>query len=217
MGSAHQRPQVVHLQRASSKPLPEKRVLQIEDLFAEEQALRILLLLSKPSILNNDLKEAWQFQQLTTIIDEQLKSPNSEVRKVFLKLGNEATKSDLTDEMIGKALLFAAPSATASTGGSDNNAHDTSTQEDVSFVEEVKDKQATQVEDEDDVFYTFDKIARDITLATFRKPKIINLGEKVEDVKTWADVARMVVEYIGATSSFRLCRIVQGAKEKTTF
>ena len=196
------------------KPLPEKRVLQIEDLFSEEHSLQILLLLSKPAILRNDLQEAWLFQQVTQLIDKQLKTPYSEVRKVIRKIGSEATKFDLTDNLVGKALLFVAPSPIASVADADHTASVGVQPQEVSAVPTIKQGQLAKTDKD---FYTFDEIARDLTLATFRKPKAIKIGDHTENVKTWADVARMVVDYVGKASTLPPLPYSAGNKGKIYF
>jgi len=195
------------------KPLPEKRVLQINDLFAEDNAAEILLLLSKPSILSNDLQEAWLFQQLTLLIDEQLKTPNSEVREIIRKLGSEATKFSLTDDIVGRALLFATPNipAQAVVIVKDNS---TTPSQDDSDVPKATNTTALPLEDEQ---HTFDEIAKDITLATYRKPKAITFGTTTEQVKTWADVAQIVVGYVGTVSPLPLLPYNAGTKGKNYF
>jgi hypothetical protein len=196
------------------KPLPEKRVLQIEDLFNDEQSLQILLLLSKPAILNNDLHEAWLFQQVTELIDEQLKTPNSEVRGLIRRLGSETTKLDLTDEIIGKVLLFAVPSLSTSTSLVKSETHTPKIKKGASATQELRHDHQGEI---NTTFYTFDEIARDIGLATYRKPRAIKLGDITEDVKTWADVARMTVAHIGKTSTLPPLPYSAGNKGKNYF
>ncbi len=196
------------------KPLPEKRVLQIEDLFDDEQSLRILLLLSKTSILNNDLQEAWQFQQITKLIDEQLKTPKSEVRDVIRRLASEATKIDITDEIVGKVLLFAAPASLVPSAKQDNKSVSTKPQKSVSATSQG---QQTQPAGNAEVFYTFDEIARDMSLATYRKPRAIKSPTGIEEVKTWADVALQVVVYIGEYSYLPTLPYNAGSKGKNYF
>ena len=87
------------------KALPEKRVMQIDDLFADDTAVQKLMLLSKPSILNNALREAWIFQQLSAIINNQLTTAHSEVRQVIRRLANASIKSTVTDETIEKVVM----------------------------------------------------------------------------------------------------------------
>ncbi|MGI4789250.1 MAG: hypothetical protein ACRYFS_10435, partial [Janthinobacterium lividum] len=177
------------------KPLPEKRVLQIDDLFADENAVQKLLLLSKPSMLNNSLQEAWIFQQLSQIIDAQLTTPNSEVRRIIRKLGNESIKTNINDEIVGRVLLFTNPSVIIP-----------NTISSPSVVQTNGDTQAADLhssatvmqpaEEPETEYYTFDEIAKDMTLATYRKPKVmVFLDGHVEKVKSWADVAGQVVEY----------------------
>ena len=183
------------------KALPEKRVMQIDDLFADDSAVQKLMLLSKLSILDNALREAWIFQQLSAIIDNQLTTPHSEVRQVIRRLANATIKSTITDETIGKVLLFTSPTAgttshpiAAATKGDDRSQ--------AGNTAELADCTETSGEPEIN-YYTFDEIAKDMTLATFRKPKIILFSDgHSKAVKTWADVARLVVEYIG--NSFTL-------------
>lgn len=196
------------------KPLPEKRVLQIEDLFNDEQAIQILWLLSKPSILNNDLQEAWLFQQLTGLFDEQMKTPHSDLRELIRKLGTEATKFAVSDETVGKVLLFATPAAIALTAGPVQTSTVDDARADVADAQKMGQEQPVGTGNK---FYTLDEIARDITLATFRKPKAICLDHTTEDVKTWADVARLVVAYVATVSVLPPLPYNAGSKGKNHF
>jgi len=200
------------------KPLPEKRVLQIEDLFSDEQAIQILWLLSKPSILNNDLQEAWLFQQLTGLVDDQLKTPNSELREVIRRLGTETTKFAITDETVGKVLLFATPTVATPIRGPVHAASDHVRADVVGAQGNGQERPGEKQPDEtDNKFYTLDEIARDITLATFRKPRAICLDHTTEDVKTWADVSRLVVAYVAAVSALPPLPYNAGSKGKNYF
>ncbi len=196
------------------KPLPEKRVLQIEDLFDNEQSLRILLLLSKASITNNDLQEAWQFQQVSKLVEEQLRTPRSEVRDVIRRLVSEATKTDFTDEIVGKVLLFAAPESLIPS--SQQAGRVTSTKPKAKIASSDVNEQKNLGETSAD-FYTFDEIAKDITLATFRKPRAIKSGTNMKAVKSWADVALQVVMYISENSSLPDLPYSAGNKGKNYF
>ena len=196
------------------KPLPEKRVLYIEDLFTDEQAIEILWLLSKPSILNNNLQEAWLFQQLTRLVDEQLKTPNSELREVIRRLGAEATKFAITDETVGKVLLFAIPTATTPVDGPVRAIAMGDALTDVANTQSNGQEKPVETTDK---FYTLDEIARDVALATFRKPRAICLEHTTQDVKTWADVARLVVTYVATVSTLPPLPYNAGSKGKNYF
>ena len=199
------------------KPLTEKRILQIDDLFSDDKALQILMLLSRPSMLKNSLQEAWIFEQLSSLIDGQLKTPNSEVRRFIRKLGNEAIKAAINDETVGKVLMFATPHANAITVKETIAPLEGTNIEPAELVQR-QDIQPTPEINPDNPYHTFDEIAKDITLATYRRPEcLLSSNNRSENVETWADVARMVVEYVGQNYSLPPMPFTAGNKGKNYF
>lgn len=91
------------------KPLTEKRVFQINDLFGDDSALKTLEFLSRSSMLAGGLTEAWAFGQVQALVKAQLETPHSTVRKQLRKLASEETKTPVTDELIERALRALSP------------------------------------------------------------------------------------------------------------
>ena len=198
-----------HLQ----KPLPEKRVLQIDDLFADERALDVLLLLSKPAILANELQEAWLMNQLTKIVTQQLAHPGSEVRRLLRDLGAEATKHNISEEMVNRALLFAMSSAS---GAADQDAVSPPSKN--GGTKAIRKPAQTDPGGQDGTFHTLGKLAADITLSSFRRPTAIVLGGgPSESVKTWADAAQKIVEYVGSVKALPALPYKGGGHGKNCF
>ncbi len=86
------------------KPLTDKRVFQIDDLFGDSSALETLAMLSRSSMLGNGLSEAWAFQQVQGIVKAQLETPHSPVRKRLRQLASDETGAAVSDALIEKAL-----------------------------------------------------------------------------------------------------------------
>ena len=86
------------------KPLTEKRVMQINDLFSDADAVGKLLLLSRQSMQNTGLTVAWTQERVTAVVKSQLVTPNSALRKHLRKMGSEETGTALDDAAIGKAI-----------------------------------------------------------------------------------------------------------------
>ncbi len=189
--------------------------MQIDDLFADDSAVQKLMLLSKPSILDNALREAWIFQQLSAIINNQLITPHSEVRQVIRRLANASIKSTVTDETIGKVLLFISPTAGTTSHPVVGVKSEDKLQEE--NTAELADHTVALAESEM-VYYTFDEIAKDMTLATYRKPKTILFSDgHNENVKSWADVAQLVIEHISKSFTLPLMPFSIGSKGKSYF
>ncbi len=201
------------------KPLPEKRVLQIEDLFNDEQALQTLSLLSKSSILKNELREAWLFQQVTRLVDEQLKTPSSEARKLFQHLCNENIGSSVSDTMIGSVIgKLHNISVKASTPGAvplvplntkqepnnkpvENAVANTSAQSqptDAGSVALPSLMQKGEIKQ-----YTIAQLYKNASLSVNRRPVSVGFGNEMEHpVKRWAEVAVRLVEWLHAEHGF---------------
>lgn len=86
------------------KPLSEKRVFQIDDLFKIDSTLEILGHLSRPSMISGGLTRAWTISQIMPVIAQQLDTPNSEIRKHLLKIATKQPHLTICDATIGEAL-----------------------------------------------------------------------------------------------------------------
>jgi predicted type IV restriction endonuclease len=94
------------------KPLADKRVFVIDDLFDTDHSLPILKLLTKDAMLRGSLTEAWKRHQVTTFIKHQIETPQSPVRRLLRKLASEEIKNPVDDALIGQLLSSCPRSST---------------------------------------------------------------------------------------------------------
>ncbi len=86
------------------KPLPEKLVFEIKDLFGEPSAADTLRLLSRASILADGLTHAWLAGQIGPIVEKELANAQSATRKALRKAVAAETQSVVSDSAIADAL-----------------------------------------------------------------------------------------------------------------
>jgi hypothetical protein len=86
------------------KPLTEKRVFQIDDLFDEAETLKTLAFLSRTSMLASGLTHAWMFEQIQSIVKTQIETPNSAVRKRLRQVVVDEIKAPVPDDLLEKAI-----------------------------------------------------------------------------------------------------------------
>ena len=86
------------------KPLPEKMVFQISDVFAEPDAADTLRLLSRASVTADGLTQAWLAGQIGPIVEKELANAHSATRKALRKAIAAETQSAVTDAAVGQAL-----------------------------------------------------------------------------------------------------------------
>lgn len=82
------------------KPLPEKLVFEIRDLFAEPDAADILRLLTRASVMADGLTQTWLAGQIGPIVEKELANPQSATRKALRKAVAAETQSAVTDAAI---------------------------------------------------------------------------------------------------------------------
>jgi hypothetical protein len=86
------------------KPLPEKLVFEIKDLFAELSAADTLRLLSRASVLADGLTQAWLADQIGPIVEKELANAQSATRKALRKVAAAETQTAVTDAAIADVL-----------------------------------------------------------------------------------------------------------------
>ncbi len=86
------------------KPLPEKRVFQIDDLFSDPLAADTLRLLSRASMTADGLTEAWLKRQVNEIVRRELLTAYSAARKALRKAAASETSAAVTDAAVGDAI-----------------------------------------------------------------------------------------------------------------
>ena len=86
------------------KPLPEKLVFEIRDLFGEPDAADTLRLLSRASVIADGLMQAWLAGQIGPIVEKELAHAQSATRKALRKAVAAETQSTVSDAAIADAL-----------------------------------------------------------------------------------------------------------------
>lgn len=86
------------------KPLPEKLVFEVKDLFGEPDAADTLRLLSRASVMADGLAQAWLAGQIGPIVEKELAQPQSATRKALRKAVAAETQSAVTDSAIAGVL-----------------------------------------------------------------------------------------------------------------
>lgn len=86
------------------KPLPEKLVFEIKDLFEEPDAADTLRLLSRASVIADGLAQAWLAGQIGPIVERELANAQSATRKALRKAVASETQSAVTDSAIAGVL-----------------------------------------------------------------------------------------------------------------
>lgn len=152
------------------KPLPEKLVFQIGDLFGEPDAVGTLRLLSRASVTADGLVQAWLAGQVGPIVEKELANAQSATRKALRKAVASETQSAVSDAAISQALaqllsLSAEPALSAGAG---------------------------------DTLPSLAYWAQNVNLVTGRKPVQLQLGSgPARPVKSWSVVAQSVVKFVG--------------------
>jgi predicted type IV restriction endonuclease len=158
------------------KPLPEKLVFQIQDLFGEPQAANTLQLLSRASVTANGLTEAWLTRQVNKIVERELKTAYSATRKTLRKVAATETQAAVTDAAISDALTRLMEELGA---GQQGEAETASAQD-------------------TDALRSLTYWNQNLTLVIGRKPTQLKLGSDVSvSVKSWSVVAQSVVKFVG--------------------
>lgn len=199
------------------KALTEKRVMQIADLFADADSIGKLLLLSRQSMQSAGLTSAWNHERVTTVVKTQLETPNSVIRKHLRKMVNEEISLSLDDAAIGKAIMacgFAnASPLTNPVTFSAQTVSKTKKNVPIAFSPQHHDPASVIP-----TFYAFDQIAKDITLTAYRKPRSLEfLDGHQQNISSWADAAKAVVEYIGQTYQLPFIPFKPGPKGNNYF
>lgn len=150
------------------KPLPEKLVFQVPDLFGEPHAADTLRLLSRASIMANGLTEAWLARQVGPIVEKELTNAQSLTRKALRKAVAAETQSAVTDTAIGHALAR--------------------------LMSLSAESPSAAVDDLPSLAYW----AQNVQLVTGRKPVQLKLGDSPPlPVKSWSALAQNVVKFVG--------------------
>ena len=170
------------------KPLAEKRVFQIQDLFSGPQAVEMLARLSRESMVNGGLTQAWAATRTAEIVRRQLQTPNSPVRKTLKKVIAEELHAHISDSLLGEIIereIFLTAASIA-------------VPEPALSVAVSGEPSAPVVPEPDDLF-TLDYLEKHPELVTGKKPIVVKLlGGPAQPIKSWSVLAQKTLVAIGA-------------------
>ncbi len=188
------------------KPLTEKRVFQIDDLFGDASALRTLALLSRTSMLSGGLTQAWRFAQVQSIVKAQLETPNSAVRKRLRQVASDEISIAVSDALTEEVLWSFLPNFPAVMGNGTGHVLPP-------LLPQPKAPDNTQF-----VLYTLADIAANSTLGTGRKPISLHFTDGTSaDTTTWADVGISTLSRLGKQYGLPPLPFTNRAKGKSYF
>ena len=190
------------------KPLMEKRVMHIGDLFSDTDGAENLLLLSRESMENGGLTRAWTQQRIAEVVKRELETPGSAIREHLCKIASKEIGVELDDAAIARAIadyrtigikaelnvVALTPKLTVDTPPSRSSRH----------VSPPMTATTTTGGETTDTYYTFEEIANNGALTAKsknlpkRELKILKFSDgQIKYPEFWADVAKDVVEWIG--------------------
>ncbi len=182
------------------KPLTEKRVMQIGNLFSDSDALEKLLLLSRQSMQTSGLTDAWTHQRVVAMVKSQLETPNSAIRKRLCDIGREEIGMALDDAAIAGAIAAFGMIGIQETTPNDDAPPATPPAN--ATIPPIPRPLPASVKPHAG-WYTFEELAGDKTLTSSTKSmpkkrlKILEFSDgHREEVDYWLDVARVVVEWV---------------------
>ena len=180
------------------KPLTEKRVFQIGDLFTEPGAALLLSRLSRDSMMSKGLTQAWAASRVADIVRRQLQTPNSAARKALRKAASDELQTPVTDSLIGSALedvAFTKMGAAYPQAPTDSLLPSPS-------IPTPKDKPAPKPPPpavQADRFYTLQDLAAHPELVTGKKPSLLEMfGEAPQPVKSWSELVQKTITAVVA-------------------
>ena len=156
------------------KPLAEKRVFHIDDVFSGVEAAETLLLLSRESMVGSGLTEAWLKRQVNEIVRRELLTAHSAARKAIRKIASAETQANVTDAAVGDALVRLMAGVGTGPLPASATAQDADSLRPLSYW------------------------SQNVALITGRKPKMLRLGNRAAvPVKSWSALAQSVVKFVG--------------------
>ena len=170
-----------------------RRVLQIDNLFADKNALRLLACLSHQGMIQDELTKAWNFQRAAALVEAEMKTDKSSLRTYLCNFVQKQINLDIDDAVMGNVLMMVLGSQTVSiTPGPLPNTNSS--------------------------LYTFGDILANPLVGTSQHPKAVDFGDGMPiSVKSWADAAKVVVENLGVRYSLPPLPFTGGSKGKNYF
>lgn len=185
------------------KPLAEKRVFQIGDLFSEPGAAPMLARLSRDSMMSKGLTQAWVASRVAEIVRRQLQTPNSAARKALRKAASDELRTPVGDNLIAVAIddvaflnVNAAPPQAALPDSPPASPD----------IAAPKDKPAQKplppAASPTDGLLTLEHLAAHPELVTGKKPSLLGLfGEAPQPIKSWSVLVQKTLVAVAAHHS----------------
>lgn len=165
---------------------PSRRVLQIDNLFADKNAVSLLACLSHKGMTQDELTEAWNLKRVTELIEAEMIAPNSQLRGDLCEMVKKRLNLSVSDSAIGDVLAVLLSRQARSTSVAIAQPFGVS-----SAVPGAAAASTTLS------FYTFGEILANPLLGTKQRPKSVDFGNgNVVTVSTWADAAKTVIEVL---------------------
>lgn len=189
---------------------PSRRVLQIDNLFTDRNALQLLACLSRHGMLQDELTEAWNLKRVAMFVEAEMRKPNSPLRTHICQTIKQQINLDVTDAVMGSVLatiLDNQPAQTLATTSLTSNSAPSQT----ASVTSPASSTGTAL-------YTFGEILSNPLLGTKQRPKAMDFGDgQPIPVRSWADAAKVVVETIGIKYSLPSLPFTGGSNGRNYF
>lgn len=189
---------------------PFRRVLQIDNLFGDKNALQLLACLSHQGMLEGQLNEAWKTKRVTTFVAAEMKEPNSSLRSHLCQAVKQKSGLDVTDDAMGNVLAAIVDNqpALVLTAGS---------QASIAAVLPTASPLSASIPNNTN-FYTFGEILANPLLGTKQSPKTLEFGDGHPiAVNSWANAAQVVVAQLGSRYSLPTLPFTGGSNGKNYF
>lgn len=189
---------------------PSRRVLQIDNLFTDRNALQLLACLSRQGMLQDELTEAWNLKRVTMFVEAEMRKSNSPLRTHLCQAVKQQINLDITDVVMGNVLatiMDDQPTLTLTASSQAPNKPQSPTASVMSSAGSTG-----------TALYTFGDILANPLLGTKQHPKAVDFGDgSPVPVKSWADAAKVVIETIGSKHSLPSLPFTGGSTGKNYF
>ncbi len=187
-----------------------RRVLQIDNLFADKNALQLLACLSHQRMLQDELTEAWSMKRVTMFVEAEMRKPNSPLRTHLCQTVKQQLNLDVTDVAMGNVLATIMDNQPPQTLTPTNQPFNTSTSPTAPATSSAGSTGTT--------LYTFGDILANPMLGTRQRPKTVDFGDGHPlPVSSWADAAKVVVATLGSKYSLPTLPFTGGSNGRNYF
>lgn len=192
------------------KPLPEKRVFCVDNIFEQPEAVDILNLLSRASMEQDGLSRAWKIDQINNAVQSELVTDGSQTRRTMVDIVSERIGEKATEAEIVIALrdLLRLPVNPVQIAIDSTNESSTST--------------ANQPELADGAppgnWHTLENLVGNFALVTGKKPsRLYIIGGEASRVNHWNAVIGPMINFLATNYSLPNLPYRTGSKGKRCF